>query len=146
MPVQERVTGNEYRTTIVCVDSCQEDDFSGRLYNPYWKKGREFHSVMQLLMEMESLLDQIRLPQSFTAKRSFVQPTSEPAHAPADEASRTGRLGTFILRVVFRQNASWQGALTWVEGHRTESFRSVLELLLLMHGALEGEEVRVGNT
>ncbi len=141
MSVQERITGNEYRTTIVCVDSFREDDFSGRLYNPYWKKGREFLNVMQLLLEMESLLDQLRLPQSFTEKRAFTKPASGPAHASVEEASKTGRRGTFILRLMFRQNASWQGALTWVEGRQTESFRSVLELLLLMHSALEGEEV-----
>ena len=44
------------------------------------------------------------------------------------------------MRILFRQNASWQGSVTWLEGGRDESFRSVLELLLLMHSALETEQ------
>jgi hypothetical protein len=43
------------------------------------------------------------------------------------------------VRVLFRQNASWQGSLTWLEEGKEESFRSVLELLLLMHSALDPE-------
>lgn len=137
MPMQERVSGNAYRLTLVCVDEFRNDDFSGRLYNPYWENGRTFRSAVQFLLEMEALLDQMKLPQSFTAKRSFS--ASPPGVLPvlADGKSPTGALATFQMRVLFRQNASWQGALTWVEGRREESFRSVLELLLLMHSALE---------
>ena len=46
-------------------------------------------------------------------------------------------MATFAVRVLFRQNASWQGEVTWLEGKREESFRSVLELILLMDGALQ---------
>lgn len=59
--MQERVNGNEYRTTLVCVDDYRQGSFSGRLYNPYWKEGREFQNVMQFLREMEGLLDRMKL-------------------------------------------------------------------------------------
>jgi hypothetical protein len=51
-------------------------------------------------------------------------------------------LSTFAVRVMFRQNASWQGSVTWVEGKREEQFRSVLELLLLVKSALD-QEVKI---
>lgn len=51
-----------------------------------------------------------------------------------------GKRATFALRVLFRQNASWQGSVTWLEGGQEESFRSVLELLMLMNSALTEEE------
>ena len=49
---------------------------------------------------------------------------------------RTGRRATFAVRVLFRQNATWQGSVTWMEKNQEESFRSVLELLLLMNSAV----------
>lgn len=45
--------------------------------------------------------------------------------------------GTFIVRVEQRQNSSWQGRVTWVEENKTVPFRSALELIKLMDGALE---------
>ena len=53
-----------------------------------------------------------------------------------------GEAATFALRILFRQNASWQGSITWLEGEAEQSFRSVLELILLMDSALRGERGR----
>ena len=39
--------GNEYRTTIVCVDEYQDSVLSGRLYHPYLPEGDSFHSLME---------------------------------------------------------------------------------------------------
>ena len=50
-----------------------------------------------------------------------------------------GELGTFVIRVQYRQNATWQGQGTWAEGQETRSFRSALELLKLIDNALETE-------
>lgn len=48
-------------------------------------------------------------------------------------------MGTFVIRVQYRQNATWQGQVTWAEGQETRSFRSALELLKLIDNALETE-------
>ena len=134
-----RIRGNEYRTTLVCVDGGRSGDFAGRLYNPFWEGGAVFEGTLDFLEKMEDLLDQMQFPQSFAAVRSF-QPAPRPAEeSPPEPGVQEGKLGTFVVRVIFRQNASWQGSVTWLEGGRDESFRSVLELLLLMHSALETE-------
>lgn len=136
-----RVQGNEYRTTQVCVDDRQDGRFSGRLYNPYWEGGVPFSSVMEFLTRMEELLDQMQFPQSFTAKRAFAGPPGQgPVSQPLD--MRQGREATFYLKVLFRQNASWQGTVRWVETGQEESFRSVLELLLLMDSAASSQQVK----
>ncbi|RQD78662.1 MAG: hypothetical protein D5R97_00130 [Candidatus Syntrophonatronum acetioxidans] len=44
---------------------------------------------------------------------------------------------TFLVRIQYRHNASWQGTLSWLEGKKTIRFRSLLELILLMQEALE---------
>ena len=47
---------------------------------------------------------------------------------------------TFILNFYNRQNATWQGSVTWVEKKEKQQFRSALELLNLIESALDEEE------
>ena len=135
--MQSRMWGNVYRTTVVCVDSCGAEEWKGRLYNPCLPEGQQFQSLMDFLLKMEDLLDTMNFPQSFSAVRSFSAQASPMAASPPEAESHQGKRATFGLRVLFRQNASWQGSVTWLEGGQEESFRSVLELLMLMHSALE---------
>lgn len=138
MVTKERFRGNQYRATQVCVDSYQDGVLKGRLYNPVSDAPRPFHSMSQFLVQMEALLDQLQFPQSFRAVRSFAQPPRKLPDAPqADHLPPTGELATFVVRVLFRQNASWQGTVIWRESGQEENFRSALELLLLMDGALQ---------
>lgn len=128
--------GNEYRQTTVCVDSYQDSIFTGRLYNPYLHEGKEFRSMVQFLSALEETLDAMNFPQSFTSMRTFAAPPKwEPA--PVDWEELTGDLATFTIRILFRQNASWQGSVSWLEGGQEESFRSALELIFLMDSALK---------
>ena len=135
--MQERIRGNEYRTTVVCVDSYQDGVPVGRFYNPARKEGVSFRSLSQLLIQMEDMLDDMKFPQSFTMTRTFTNGAANPAgQTPSQEQGQRGERGTFAVRVLFRQNASWQGEVAWLEGKREESFRSALELILLMDGVL----------
>lgn len=49
----------------------------------------------------------------------------------------------FVVDIRYRKNATWQGEILWVDQNRQCSFRSVLELLKLIDGALERKEMRV---
>lgn len=44
---------------------------------------------------------------------------------------------TFIVKVLYYQNATWQGSVQWLEGRQTRQYRSVNELLRLMGEAAE---------
>lgn len=60
-----------------------------------------------------------------------------------DETEMSGsekNTGTFIVKVLDRQNATWQGSVIWVEEHRERYFRSALELLKMIDGALDEDE------
>ena len=96
-----------------------------------------FRGVMQFLLEMERLLDDTKFPEPFARTRTFA--SVEPPLAGTASGPEQGRAATFSLRILFRQNASWQGSVQWLEGRREESFRSVLELLLMMNSALSQE-------
>lgn len=127
---------NEYRNTLLCIDSYDNCEMRGQLFHPALDGGLSFNSVMQLLLAMEELLDDMNFPQSFNETRSFAKSPPIGVTPQADLSQRRGKKASFLLKVLFRQNASWQGSVTWLDHDREESFRSVLELLLLLHSAL----------
>ena len=52
-------------------------------------------------------------------------------------SNRQKKTETFIIKVMDQQNATWQGSVTWVDEQREQYFRSTLEVLKLIDGALE---------
>ena len=44
---------------------------------------------------------------------------------------------TFIVQIQHRQNATWQGQITWKDRDETRKFRSELELIKLIDSAAE---------
>lgn len=135
--------GNEYRSTTVCIDSYENDVLTGRLYNPYLDTGQAFGSMTQFLFRMEQLLDTMNFPQSSTATRTFEE-APKAWHPKPETEFRKGQAATFLVKVLFRQNASWQGSIIWQEGGREQSFRSVLELIFLMDSALSNSREQAG--
>jgi hypothetical protein len=134
--MRQKVSGNIYRTTVVCVDSYEKAVLAGRFYNPYLPAGMKFESTIELLGEMEQMLNQMQLPRSFTAERAFEHGHAWAGEATAGDEERLGRRATFEIRILFRRNTSWQGSVRWTETGKEENFRSVLELLMLMDSAL----------
>lgn len=45
--------------------------------------------------------------------------------------------GTFIVKILHNQNATWQGSVTWAEKNKQQYFRSFLELVKMIDGALD---------
>ncbi len=123
------------RTTTVCVDENRDGILSGRFYNGFLKEGRRFRCLTEFLQEMEGILSKTDFPKAFTTPRTFAPPLEESTSPPV-EASGYGRQATFAVRVLFRQNATWQGSVTWLEGKQEQSFRSALELIFLMNSAV----------
>ena len=126
------------QTVMICVDSYCGGVPRGKLYLP-GQKGERFESLSQLLLRAERLLERDVGVQSFTTPRLFAlaKPLEE---APCDVEELTrGTAATFEMRVLFRQHASWQGELLWLEKNSRQSFRSVLELITLIDSALRAE-------
>ena len=51
-------------------------------------------------------------------------------------SERQKKTETFIIKIMNQQNSTWQGSVTWVDEQREQYFRSALELLKLIDGAL----------
>ncbi|MDR1573514.1 MAG: hypothetical protein LBS24_04340 [Clostridiales Family XIII bacterium] len=47
---------------------------------------------------------------------------------------------TFVIRILNRQNATWQGVITRVDKKEKRSFRSLLELIKLIDSVLPEKE------
>ncbi len=135
-----QILDNSYRTTYICVDSYDDKIPRGRLYNSFFESGLEFVGVIDFVLNMERMFGEMNAPQEFSSKRSFRSNIEKKIQVYTDENIKVGKLATFSIRLLFRQNASWQGSVTWREGKSEESFRSVLELLLLMDSALSSDE------
>lgn len=139
--VIEQYLKNDYRASLLVIDSYKGKTLEGRLYNPALPETKSFSNVMQLLLQMENLLNTLNFPQSFEQTRHFWPGADSADTATVQDAidadiPERGKLASFSLKIVFRQNASWQGSVTWLDKGKEESFRSVLELLLLLDNAL----------
>ena len=120
---------------VVCVDSYENKVLSGRIYNVRHDSSIVFKSTVDMLLKLETFLDEAKLIQSYAAKRVFTPNTTSTPMISTGSVEE-GKLATFSLKLMFRQNVSWQGSVLWCEGNSEETFRSVLELLLLMDNAL----------
>jgi len=125
----------EYRTILICVDSYHHGTLQGHFYNPLLNESQSFQSLSQFITKMEQTLDGMEFPKAYTVTRTFSPPPERPP-GPPGTVYQEGTLATFAIRILFRQNASWQGAITWLDKNQTQSFRSVLELILLFDSAL----------
>lgn len=134
--MQTRVHSTQYQAIMVCVDTYENDVLSGRFYNPHKKDGIVFQSLTQFLKKVAQDLDNLNLPQSFTQARTFAPGEKMVCRKAPQGKVQQGAMATFALQVRFRQNTSWQGSILWVEEKLEYTFRSVLELILLMDSAL----------
>lgn len=144
-------------TVRLCFDRLREEDWSGRLYTRYKGEPADFDSVKKLLKLLEEFYDRIDYPQAAVQSRSFqnqeesIQHTA-PGRQKGQKARRVevmeweemeklhGEKATFIVRIQYRQNATWQGQVTWAEENKTMNFRSALELIRLIDSTAESAE------
>lgn len=132
---------------IVCVDRYENDEMSGRLYHFFDEVYTEFHSILDMVKKLECLLDRMQMPKRSMEDRHFIQNTENileenevfDIHNLKRPVICKGKKATFAVRVVYRQNASWQGQVIWEEKKKKLSFRSTLELMKLMDNALGTE-------
>ena len=135
---------SENRKIMVGIDDYNDGILKGRLYHTSQGMSR-FQSLSQLLLKMESILEEIQEPQSYTSKRTFSSMLLSNDEDTRPARFRKGEKATFELQVMFRQHSSWQGIVIWKERKTEQSFRSVLELIFLLDSALRDLEGSVAS-
>ena len=132
--------------TVICIDRIQDENFNGRIYHKFSQNSVEFANIEQILLIIDRLCDKIGYPQSTTKTRRFRSDNltikREEVLQVADSnviLEQKGTLGTFVVHVKYRQHSTWQGEVVWAEKNKKQTFRSALELLKLIDGALTDE-------
>ncbi|MEG1633284.1 MAG: hypothetical protein RR314_04450 [Oscillospiraceae bacterium] len=127
------------RVCIVKIFSYDDRNPRGILQNLHLEQDVSFANLTQLLLAMDSLFDEIGNPQRSMTPRGFVRENAENRDT-CDSPGGEKPIATFRIDVVFRQNASWQGNLTWMDKKEEAQFRSALELIMLMDSSFRAGE------
>lgn len=126
----------------ICIDNNTNGELSGRIYHCYGKEPYQFANILQLLEIADDFFDKLNFPQASTTARTFLSSDFsedadlEKVQTAEDFTDNRGEKGTFFLNVNLRQNSSWQGVVSWIEGNITQQFVSVLELLKIFNNSL----------
>lgn len=127
----------------ICIDDCVRGNEYGRCYDRYSAEPESFPSLNVLLLKMDYLMDRIDFPQASSHSREFFDKRQQIDKKEAermrdvdDILNRAGEKATFVVNIKYRQK------IFWAEAGRSCNFRSALEMLKLIDGALqEGGEV-----
>ncbi len=133
--------------TFIYVASYDNHEITGSIYNAYYDKTLQFVNIHDMLSKLESLYDTLKFPQASMEFRKFkkspdarkINIESGDMKMAEKEIKNTDNKATFAVHVQFRQNATWQGTINWVDMNKTQNFRSTLELIKLMDDALSSE-------
>ena len=146
MSKQHALIPNTVTKTLICVDEKTDCDFSGVLYNPFMPKPVPYANTNGMIASLEDFFNAIDFPQASFADRTFLEGKAGREPKPLETVeryreddlleTRAGKLATFLVEVRYRQSATWQGELLWVEKRQNRSFRSTLELLMIMDKAV----------
>jgi hypothetical protein len=105
-----------------------------------------FRDSKQMLDFMEQFFDEITFPQKYYTQRTFTSEAKKQEQKQPDEIVRyhedtlfqehQGKIFTMIFQVQFRQNAEWQGSVSWLDSGMVNQFRSTLDFLHLIDEAV----------
>lgn len=133
-------TEEVYKTCLIAIDVYSDSEFSAKFYNSFSGTGQA-SSFHELIKKLDLLMDEIGCPMSGMKRRSFKKTETGIEHSEEMKTHENvvlrGKKATFVLKVLYRNNASWQGSVKWIEENREEHFRSVLELLWLIDSAVK---------
>lgn len=134
-----------YRTNPalrICVDRLHQGAIEGRVFSSRLTAPLVFTDWSNLVLRLERIFDQQKLPQAFQGARTFLYDvhgmeniaSGDTAAGMSMELVRAqyGQLSTFDMVVVTRRYSSWQGWVDWLDGSVRQPFTGVLELLHIM--------------
>lgn len=126
---------------VICIDSRKDGKETGRLYSCYSRDPAAFDDPYQLLLMMEEVMEKINYPQASVALRRYggkadtnyvKREKPEKVMEQRELLEIRGEKATYAIRIQYRQYATWQGELVWLEKNIAKSFNSELEMLKLM--------------
>ncbi len=143
----------------VCINGHDNAEYQGAIYHQYADDEVCFESISDFLLKAEELFDQWDFPQRGLAQRFFKRGQNpdigykkkkpdeklpidiiQEENGVRNVQNKKGELGTFVIQVVFRQDATWQGHVIHQESNSKMDFESAMELVRFMDKALDGDQ------
>ena len=133
---------NNFMETTIFIDQGVSEEARGYLLHR--EKAWRFESMLELMKLYESMFEVYNFPQQTHKLRINEDQKNknlEDWERSAMEANKipSDNKPTFVVKVNYRQNASWQGSIRWLEKDIEKNFRSTLELIKLMDSAVESD-------
>ncbi len=137
----------------ICIEKKESGDYIGEIWHQYSDDPIEFNGVSEMLTFMDDLYDEWDFPQRGLEKREFykskdderTQEDSE--HLVIDKIqemfgvrniqNKQGTIGTFMVQVKYRQNATWQGCVIHSETNTKTDFNSAMGLVNIIDNAIK---------
>lgn len=139
---------------VLCIDEALNSNIQGRMFHLYAEREVGIFGYNDFFAKGETLFRRLGNPRAGQSDKDFdnnvIRDVSEKemreVNSEENILNEHGEMGTFIVRVQHRQHSSWQGRVTWVDQDKTVYFRSVLELIKLIDGAInDGPFEEFGN-
>lgn len=132
---------------LLRIHSFESGQPSGEVVNLYAEEIESFSGYAEAFLIMDRVMDRLNFPQSATVRRCLAESSGRRRQISESENKlrelqpkyqywscealrRGGRKLNFLIRIIYRQNSSWQGQLNF--NGRKVIFRSALELLHLL--------------
>ena len=159
------------RSFLVNIKQDADGRFYGTISHMFYEYDEAFCGLDTAILKMDNMLNDIGSVQASTKLRDFnskenrkkkskvtnlsqkVKNEAEKKNSPKEQYRTTeelmkmtqGQLNYFIIDIMYRQNSSWQGNITWRNSSkrpRREMFRSVLELLKLIQSSFDNKKLQ----
>ena len=124
-------------TFLVGVTSRQNASWQGDVVWMEQKIRKHFCSDMDLMVFVDEAVKKSGTVTLFLTQSMIIYIKEKKVAIMAENQK-----GTFIVKINHTDNASWQGQVTWADKNITKNFRSTLELIKLMDGAITSEETK----
>ena len=137
--------GSRAKDFLVNVTRRADASMQGMVTHLISQQSREFRSLLELIRLISDRLDEMGMPVSGVKLRTWpdlhltLVKKGENKMDEKPAARDTSKVGdsAFLVRVMFRQNATWMGEIHWLNGEKKLYFRSMMEMLMLMQEALD---------
>lgn len=129
----------------VCINSVENGNIVGIIASQRIHTPIVFSDISDFLAKTEAVMDSQRYPQAFQRIRTFTDKQHPSVSAVESKEALTdkltvdsysGEVSTFLLQIVSRKNATWQGSIDWMNGESPDAFSSTLEFLKIIDDKL----------
>ena len=109
----QQIIPESMKTSIIRICSYDDKNLKGTFYNQYYSEEIAFGNLTRLLLLMEDMMNSMDCPQSSVRSRRFGKEAKIPEKNSMVQQQKLDKpvIATFTVRVLFRQEASWQGKL-----------------------------------